>query len=110
MKKILSLLIITVFLTSCTGNTQDTPTDELPWVTTNELPKVDENQTNVEENTNENEDKDSDEATSEKIEENTETPVEWIPDTEVNTDDEALEAEVNDLLDEFIDSLDSYDK
>ena len=27
-----------------------------------------------------------------------------------NTDDEALETEVNDLLDEFINSLDSYDK
>jgi hypothetical protein len=43
-----------------------------------------------------------------KVEEN--ENINWEQNIEVTSDEAALESEVNDLLDEFIDSLDSYDK
>ena len=104
MKKIIITLAMLVFLASCWNDTKEIT----------ETPIVETEVNNIDETINTDDIKDNsdyeDKIPSEEIEENTETPIEWIPDTEVNTDDEALEAEVNDLLDEFIDSLDSYDK
>jgi len=119
MKKIIALLIISVFLTSC-GNNEE-KTEEQPI----------ENNNDVEVNTNswENlikeikEDVIIDEI-KEPVETNTwvieELPVDPKADIkeedtskpiiESPSDEDALESEVNDLLDEFIDSLDSYDK
>lgn len=107
MKKIFSLLIISLFFVSCTDTTVENPIDEGPWVPVIQVPRVYED--SIEE-VNENE-QNEDKAPTEEISEDTETPIEWASDTEeTNSDDEALESEVNDLLDEFIDSLDSYDK
>ena len=117
MKKILSLFILSLFLVSCTGNTEKTPTDELPGTPVNQVPQINEDETNTEDFTdeekreNQEEENNTDWEIEEKVwEENTEKEIEWVSDTEINTDDQALETEVNDLLDEFIDSLDSYDK
>lgn len=110
MKKIIITLITSALLVSCSNNTPDSNEVE------NQPAKV-----VVENNTN------SWETENNKIinTENSETWVTETPNTEKkensqtenktntstwNNDEAVLETEVNDLLDEFIDSLDEYDK
>ncbi|MFK7779924.1 MAG: hypothetical protein QM490_02150 [Candidatus Gracilibacteria bacterium] len=115
MKKILTLLIAFFALTSCYGTTEESSTDKIP---VNENPAdvtdIVENDSDDEKDDDENKNStgtidinivennsdDKDDSENNQNDSNTET----------NTDEEVLENEVNDLLDEFIDSLDNYDK
>ncbi len=104
MKKIVSLLIISVFLASCSDNIEKTVVDDSnntplaneetnTWTIDKEIIVKEETQTwNIE-------------VVEEKV--NVKEPI----NEKVTVEDEKiLESEVNDLLDEFIDSLDNYDK
>ena len=114
MKKIIALLILSVFFTSCTDSTEnkleiETPTIEIEDNTDiqdieniiiEEIEAVEENNINTDEEIKIN--------TGETI--NEEVKIKDTNTQEIVSDEESLETEVNDLLDEFIDSLDSYDK
>ena len=110
MKKVIAILIFSTLLTSCLK------TEETIVETENPNPNVEE--TIVEEGTIE-----ENNAEDENTETNTEKESAWEIDDvmpwnteekenngEVTTEEEVLDAEINNLLDEFIDSLDSYDK
>lgn len=119
MKKIIFVLLATSLLFSCT-NTENTEIENT-WAV--EESQVDqENTSNTEEledsmteENNTEEDNSSDSENTEELEdtitqEDIENEIIKAQNDDIVTDEEALEAEVNDLLDEFIDSLDSYDK
>lgn len=117
MKKIIIMLVIASFLTSCW--TKNTENETNSWATDTEINQETDTDINVETtqsgqtidvnweikvsnwttttNTNNN--------TEIKVENNTDTNTKVTPEEEA-----ALENEVNDLLDEFINSLDTYDK
>ena len=123
MKKSLSILILSLFLASCsiwTKNTMEENKNENNSTInqeTNTWVKEETNSWNIAENeTSENEvniEKSNswtkEETNSWNTEEVKTTDTNESPKT-TNEDEKALEAEVNGLLDEFIDSLDNYDK
>jgi hypothetical protein len=129
MKKIIITLIALALLSSCWN--KDKSIETISWSTDTETKKWINNNSNSEiENTENEQVNEKDWATDTKT--NTETwKTQWKTNTEewksdsktidkswikketpvtVKTDDEALETEVNNLLDDFIDSLDNYDK
>lgn len=125
MKKIIALMITSFLLTSCFGGTEKAE-DEAKTKTPDEINNVEiKKETNNTEVDNvvewNNEDEEEEVNDNDKIidvnDENAKIKVS-ITDDDTNekqpawdvSDEEALETEVNDLLDEFIDSLDSYDK
>ena len=104
MQKILTLIVISVLLTSCLSKTEVTPKNNNTWAvvedTTNDdtIPVIDDkndgtNTVIIDDNTT---------WDTTNTDENT-------PETN-SADEQILEDEVNALLDEFIDSLDNYDK
>ena len=109
MKKIITLIIATTLLASCTWNNDELIKEE-PTTPKNEE-KIVENETNTWEIVKENEAEDNKEVEKKEDTNNSEETKENTTNenTESNTEQE-LESEVNDLLDEFIDSLDEYDK
>ena len=108
MKKLIVVTLMSILFTSC-GSEVDEKT------TVVETPKDIENETIITDDEIDVEIKKIEETLKEEIIENIEDKVDWgttieKTETEWTSDEDALEAEVNDLLDEFIDSLDSYDK
>jgi len=118
MKKIIVSLVVLSFLASCWNNKQ-IPEEIDTWVIDKGLNQNinDDNQTGVTDtgstvNTNwntktdnwTNSESNSNSATGKLVEKK---PGSW---DNTGSDEANLEKEVNDLLDEFIDSLDSYDK
>lgn len=108
MKKIIGLLIIFTFITSCTNNTEEKVIEVKNTNTEVEqtIEDIMKEEIKVESETKTEEPSNDKKPIINEVEKNdtNENP------TEVNTDEASLESEVNDLLDEFIDSLDSYDK
>ena len=98
MKKIIAILILSTLLASCTNTAEENTVETETPVVETEVNTEDE--TVTEENEVEGEDKEMD---NDSDETNNEEKVEDEETVEVNSDDEALESEVNDLLDEFID-------
>ncbi len=107
MKKILALIVMSLLLTSCFGKIEETPVND-------DTKTVIEDTINDDTNTNntipiiEDDKKDDSDVVPVVDDNNTITD---DTTTETNSaDEEILEDEVNALLDEFIDSLDNYDK
>lgn len=121
MKKFLALIIVLFSLSSCGGNT-DEDTDEKNSATWTKVENSEtwaqiEEEANPEINTNEKEPINNTNvgAAVTPNKQNTSTEKPQNNGTVSNTgsgsaDEKVLEKEVNDLLDEFIDSLDSYEK
>jgi len=122
MKKIIGIIMLSILLTSCGNKSEETkkePTTKTEVNTEVKNVKIDTKTENTD--VKDVEIWDNTENSSIKVEDNkvdiTITPS-WDTKTTTTTkepttnvsDEEALETEVNDLLDEFIDSLDSYDK
>ena len=109
MKKVLGLTLITLLFTSCWNNNtidENTDNNSAPVIENNVEIKVKEVPSNNEEEIIE---KSIDEIISWEND-GIINETDWTEDIEINTDEEALETEVNVLLDEFIDSLENYDK
>lgn len=115
MKKIIALLILSVLLSSCVDkNENESKETEIP----NSNIEINDDGIKVEFNDNESNMKivvnEKDDIIEINNNENNIKIENWNiikkTSTGTNPDDAALESEVNDLLDEFIDSLDSYDK
>lgn len=115
MKNIIVLLIISALITSCWNKAEETTADDINTPIT-----IETNNGGVKVNIDwddikiEVKEEDSNESIKVDIdwgEVKIETPdIKEAIKIEANSDEETLESEVNDLLDEFIDSLDSYDK
>lgn len=138
MKKLIIVLIVLSFLTSCGNKNQESNTeiwDTLTWltetwITDNEIDNKDNsaivdntgaddsseinNQKNNSDNWTTSKDKNNNNDNPKSIEWNSwVSSSSWWSNTKDDSgisDDAALEKEVNDLLDDFIDSLDNYDK
>ncbi len=108
-KKILALIVMSILLTSCFGKTEET-------VVNDDTGTVVEDTTNNDSNTDDSipteDDSNTDSTPETNVEDTTtsdDTKTDPTPETN-SADEEILEDEVNALLDEFIDSLDNYDK
>jgi len=107
MKKIIALLIVSSFLFSCTNTKQEEIIKE---------PTVNENIPTANEEINTGSEIKTIEVTEEEYIETPETVVTETVEIGSSTgeitieEEKILESEVNDLLNEFIDSLDNYDK
>jgi len=107
MKKIIALLIVSSFLFSCTNTKQEEIIKE---------PTVNENIPTANEESNTGSEIKTIEVTEEEYIETPETVVTETVEIGSSTgeitieEEKILESEVNDLLNEFIDSLDNYDK
>lgn len=126
MNKIIWLVAISILLTSCWGNSEtkeNTTNNNLEVTEINIDNNIEENtwnenntwsETIVDNNEKDpvtnNENKGWDITNNENTAIDTNKSATWKTNNEETSDEEVLESEVNDLLDEFIDSLDSYDK
>lgn len=111
MKKIILTLLVTWFLVSCWTNENYIVTDTGEYTNNNTDEKTLEE--NILENDSEkienNENKNSEENFSIDKEKNNIPEENLFENEETKINDEALEGEVNDLLNDFVNSLDSYE-
>ena len=111
MKKIIGLLVISTLLISCTDNTSTETNIQEPSVALEENVENKINTGSLDEGNDTTEIPESKETKEvETKDAETEKETKKETNTEKSNSEEVLESEVNDLLDEFIDSLENYDK